>query len=206
MAKSLQALILLALVSFSPLRAEDYVITINGAVKEIGLDKETALTLPDGTSLRITLHRKEILRFTSELFSFEHRSEYQPSRSDLGDGIFQTMLVTPLGTGILVQEYMEMDPTTLVDLMLQEITKEEVEYGYKYSEKAISRTVHGIALNGKQAVTTYPGEEWTRSVLAYGGKDKGVIVVTFIEKDNYGKEMNIIEHLWKSLDLRAIPK
>ena len=83
MKNSPQTLILLMICLFSPVRAEDYVITINGSVRELDLDKETSLILPDGTSLKMTLHRKEVLRFTGDLFSFEHRSKYQPSRSDL---------------------------------------------------------------------------------------------------------------------------
>jgi hypothetical protein len=164
MNKSLQILIIIVIVSFSSLNAEDYVITINGISKEIGLDKETILILPDGTSLNLTLHQKEYLLFTGDFFSFEHKNEYKANRNDLGDGVFQTMIATPLGTGILVQEYMQMNPTHLVDFMLNELTKEEVDYGYEYSEEKVSKKVGDITFTGKQAVTTYPGEEWTRIV------------------------------------------
>ncbi len=201
MKNSLQILILLMIVSLSLPRAEDYVITINGISKEIGLDKETTLILPDGTSLNLTLHQKEYLLFTGDFFSFEHKNEYKPNRNDLGDGVFQTMIATPLGTGILVQEYMQMNPTHLVDLMLNELTKEEVDYGYKYSEEKVSKKVGDVTFIGKQAVTTYPGEEWTRSVLAYGWKDKGILIITFIEKDNYKNERELIEHLWESFKI-----
>lgn len=201
MKNSLQILILLMIVSLSLPRAEDYVITINGISKEIGLDKETTLILPDGTSLNLTLHQKEYLLFTGDFFSFEHKNEYKPNRNDLGDGVFQTMIATPLGTGILVQEYMQMNPTHLVDFMLNELTKEEVDYGYKYSEEKVSKKVGDVTFTGKQAVTTYPGEEWTRSVLAYGWKDKGILIITFIEKDNYENEKELIEHLWESFEI-----
>jgi len=202
MTKSLQILILLLIISFSPLRAEDYIITINGTSKEIGLDQETTLVLLDGTSLKLILQQKEYLRFNGDLFSFEHKSKYKPNRNDLGDGVFQTMIFTPLGTGVLVQEYIQMNPINLVDMMLNELTKEEVEYGYKYSEKAVTKKAGDIRFNGKQAVTTYPGKEWTRSVLAYGEKDKGILIVTMIERDNYKTERDLIEHLWKSIELK----
>lgn len=203
MKKLLQTVITLLVVSVSTLGAADYVITINGISKEISLDRETTIVLPDGTSLKLTLRQKEYLRFVGDLFSFEHKNKYKPNRNSLGDGIFQTMIVTPSGTGIIVQEYKVMNPTGLIDFMLKEITKEEVEYGYKYSEKMIKKKVGEITFKGKQAVTTYPGEEWTRCVLAYGGKDKGIIIVTFIEKDNYEKDKHLIEHLWKSIVLKA---
>ena len=96
MKRSLQLLILLMIASFSPLRAEDYIITINGISQEIGLDQETTLILPDGASLRLTLHQKEYLRFVGDLISFEHKSKYKPNRTDLGNGVFQTMIATLL--------------------------------------------------------------------------------------------------------------
>ena len=202
MIKFLQILILLTIVSFSPLRAEDYIITINGTSKELGLDQETTLVLPEGISLKLILQQKEYLRFKGDLFSFEHKSKYKPNRDDLGDGVFQTMILTPLGTGVLVQEYIQMNPINLVDMMLNELTKEEVDYGYKYNEKAVTKKVGDIRFNGKQAVTTYPGTEWTRSVLAYGSKDRGILIVTLIERDNYNTERDLIEHLWKSIELK----
>jgi hypothetical protein len=86
-------------------------------------------------------------------------------------------------------------------MMINELTKEEVDYGYKFTEEKVSRKVGGAEFSGKRAKTSYPGEEWTRTVLARGGKDKGLLVVTFIEKENYEKENNLIEHLWESLEL-----
>jgi len=80
MTKSPLILILLLIVSFSSLRAEDYIITINGTSKELGLDQETTLVLPDGTSLRLLLQQKEYSRFNGDLFSFEHKSKYKTER------------------------------------------------------------------------------------------------------------------------------
>lgn len=184
--------------------AEDYVLTINGRAMDIDLNQKTQFILPDGSKLELFLEMKEYLRFKSNLFSFEHKSEYKPNRKDLGDGVFQTMIVTPLGSGILIQEYMEMDPGGLIDLMLKELTKEEVEYGYTYKENAVKREVGRAKLSGKQAITSYRGEEWIRDVLSYGGKDRGILVITFIEKDNYETEMVIIEDLWRTLQLHGM--
>lgn len=184
--------------------AEDYVLTINGRAMDIDLNQKTQFILPDGSKLELFLEMKEYLRFKSNLFSFEHKSEYKPNRNDLGDGVFQTMIVTPLGSGILIQEYMEMDPGGLIDLMLKELTKEEVEYGYTYKENAVKREVGRAKLSGKQAITSYRGEEWIRDVLSYGGKDRGILVITFIEKDNYETEMVIIEDLWRTLQLHGM--
>jgi len=205
MIRTIQTLILLTVATINSTQAADFVITINGVSQEIDLAQEVNLILPDQTSLKVTLHQKEYLRFSGDLFSFEHKSNVRPSRQDLGDGIFQTIIVTPLGTGLIVQEYTQMNPINLIDLMLNEVTKEEVDYGYKYSEKTVTEKVDGITFKGKQAVTSYPGEEWIRSVLAYGKKDKGVLILTFIEKENYESEKLLIEDLWKSIKIDLKP-
>lgn len=200
----LKVFIILSIFVPATAMAEDYVLTINGRAMDIDLNQKTQFILPDGSKLELFLEMKEYLRFKSNLFSFEHKSEYKPNRNDLGDGVFQTMIVTPLGSGILIQEYMEMDPGGLIDLMLKELTKEEVEYGYTYKENAVKREVGRAKLSGKQAITSYRGEEWIRDVLSYGGKDRGILVITFIEKDNYETEMVIIEDLWRTLQLHGM--
>lgn len=181
--------------------AGDYVLTINGKDHELDLEQETTVKLADGTELKLNLKQKEYLEFKADLFAFEHKNQFRPNRTDLGDGLLQTAIMTPMGTGILVQEYKQMDPSSLIDMMVKELTKEEVEYGYKLKEVSISKKVGDAEFKGKKAITTYTGEEWTRSVLAYGKKDKGLLIVTFIEKDNYEKEKHLIDQLWKSIKL-----
>jgi len=179
----------------------DYAITINGKSQDIDLDRKTTMVLPDGTTLYITLQQKEYLRFSGKLFSFEHKNRYKPNRNDLGEGNFQTSIVTPLGTGIIIQEYTRASPDGLVDVMLKELSKEEVDYGYTYREKKVERKVGGGVMRGKQAVTALPEEEWTRTVLSFSKGGKGVLVMTFIERDNYVSEKALIEHMWQTLEL-----
>ena len=181
--------------------AQDYIITVDGTATEIGLDEPATLRLPDGRTLELELRQKEHVRFSSDMFSFEHRSEYKAARTNLDEGIRQTTIITALGTGVLLQEYEGLNPSTLIDLMLSELTKEEVEYGYEYSESAAERAVDGVQFAGKRAITTSTTEEWTREVLAYGAKDRGLLIVTFIEKESDGSERQLIEQLWQTLEL-----
>ena len=51
-------------------RSEDFIITVNGVTKEMNLDQEQILDLPNGTALKIKINQKEVLRFASSLFSF----------------------------------------------------------------------------------------------------------------------------------------
>ena len=202
MIKYVQLLTVLIILMASAASAENYVITINGTSHDLDLDQKTKVTLPDGTPLKLTLHMKEYLRFSGDMFTFEHKNHYKPGRTDLGSGVFQTMIVTSIGTGIIIQEYQNLNPTHLVDLILKELTKEEIEYGYKYKEKVFHKKVGKHVLAGKQAVTTYQGEEWTRSILSYGARDSGMLIITFIEKDNYDQEKEMLENFWASLEIK----
>lgn len=194
-------IVLICLVSSTTAWGQNYLLTINGTEQAIDLDQPTTLQLADGTSIEVLLRQKEFLRYRGDLFSFECKNLLKPSTTDLGDGIKQTMVVSPLGTGVIVQEYSSINPSYLIDLMLKQLTQEEVGVGYKYEEAAIDRKVGDISLTGKQAVTTADDEEWTRCVLAGGNEKKGVLIVTFAEKDNQEADKGIIDHFWKSLEL-----
>ena len=197
-----RAIMFLMMLSAPICVASDFIVMINGVSKEIDLDEETSLVLPDGTALTLILRQKEYLRFESEMFSFEHRNQYKPNRTDLGDGILQTAIASPSGTAMLVQEYDQMNSVLLVDIMLKELTKEEVEYGYKYSEAPIEKEIDGVLFRGKRAVTSYRQAEWTRIVLGYGVKDRGILVVTAIEKDRPEEDKELIDHLLKTMRVK----
>ena len=181
--------------------AQDYVLTVNGSSQQLDLNEETQIVLSDGMTLNVILTQQEFLSFESDSFRFKHHNAYKPSRTDLGDGILQTMFATPTGTGILVQEYDSMNPSGLIDLMLHELSKEEIEYGYSYEERPIKRKAGGMTFIGKEAVTSYKGDEWTRQALSAGTKDQGLLVITFIEKSNYVKESDVIDKMWETLEV-----
>lgn len=189
-------LLLSSAVSFA---GENYEIEINGHTYGIELDKEKHLALPDGVKLRIKLSLKEYIDFESQLFSFSHKNIHKPSKSDLGNGVYQTLIATPRGTVLVIQEYTTMDPSGLVDGMLKEVTKEKIEYGYKYEEKEVVKTMGNIELKGKEAIATYKQHHWTYTVYSYGGKDVGIAVVTMILESNADKDKHLINDFWKTL-------
>jgi hypothetical protein len=181
---------------------ENYTLEINGQIYDIGLDEVKKVVLSGGTELKLKLTLKDYINFESQIFSFSHTNAYRPNKTDLGDGVYQTVIMTSLGTGIIIQEYTTMDPSTLIDMMLKELTKEEIEYGYKYEEKEIAKMVGNKKLKGKEAVTTYKDEKWTRSVYSFGQKDSGILVITFIEQENFKAEKKVIDDFWTSLEIK----
>jgi hypothetical protein len=181
---------------------EDYTLEINGQVYDIGLDKVKKVVLPGGTELKIKLTLKDYINFESQIFSFSHINAYRPNKTDLGNGVYQTVIMTSLGTGIIIQEYSTMDPSTLIDMMLKELTEEEMEYRYTYEEKEIAKMVGNKKLKGKEAVTTYKDAKWTKCVYSFGKKDTGILIITFIERENFEAEKKTINDFWKSLEIK----
>ena len=86
--------------------------------------------------------------------------------------------------------------------MLQELTKEQVSYGYKMQKMTYSKTLKdGKKLDGKKAVLKYKDEEEYWCVLAHGKKASGFLVITKIDKENFDAEKNIIDLMWETLKI-----
>jgi len=179
--------------------AGNYILTVEGKKHEVDVGKPTIIELRDGKSIVVTLEKKAVVSFTSENFSFDHPSGVTPSRSDLGDGIHQTMMSTPLGTAVIIQEYANMDPSGLVDMMVNELTKEEKRYGYKISmSPAEMKLANGIVVKGKKVDAEYRGEQSTRHVLCHSIRDAGILVITVVDKEAPPEDQIMIETFWKT--------
>jgi hypothetical protein len=178
----------------------DYTLTVDGTGFDIDLGKPRDAKLPDGRSFRVRAAKKPIITFRADAFCFDHPSRLSPSRTGLGEGIFQTVMSSPLGTLVMVQEYTSLDPSGIVDVMLNELLKEELHYGYKITRsEATQALADGTVLTGRKAVSTYKDTEYTRHVLAYSGKDAGILVITMIEKAAPPEDAQILEVFWKTL-------
>jgi hypothetical protein len=182
--------------------AGNYILTIDGKKYEVDLDKKTTIMLFDGKKIQVSLEKKAIISFETKNFSFDHPGNITPSRKDVSDGIFQTTMTSPLGTLVLVQEYENIDPASTVDTMLNELTKEEKQYGYKITNSpAEVKLVGGKALKGKKSIAIYKGKETTRYVLCYSIRDGGVMVIIQINKDAPSEDRAMIDLFWRTFKL-----
>jgi hypothetical protein len=184
------------------LAQEGYTLTIDGTSYPIGLDSPADIVLPDGSSMTLLLLQDEFTSYGTETFSFLHKSSYKPARIDIGPGIFQTAILTPLGTGVIIQEYSSLNPASLIGLMLNEVTKEERDYGYDYEESEVSQEVGDKVVSGRQAITTYKDETWIRSVYAYGTRDSGLLILTMVQKAHLPREGALLDDFWRTLEIK----
>jgi hypothetical protein len=165
------------------------------------LDKDTKIKI-GGKYVPVKLVQKDVLAFKSGNFSFEYPRQYSPSRSDLGSGIFQTAMMTPLGSLVMIQEYLNLNPSSLIDLMANELTKEEREYGYKIESSSASMTLsNGKILSGKVVTSKYKGSDIKRFIYAYGAKDSGLLIVTQVDYEVEPDAAALIAMVLESLNI-----
>ena len=181
--------------------AGNYVLTIDKKGYDISLGEELQIQLDD-RSVSVSIIQKDNLIFKTDSFSFEYPKIYSPSTADLGGGIIQTTMFTPLGAGVVVQEYTNMDPSHLIELMISEITKEEREYGYKIKSKKTSMTLSdGTILNGKVVTSKYKGSDIKRVFYTYSARDAGLFIMTQIDFDVASSDKSVIDKVIKTFSI-----
>lgn len=182
--------------------AGGYVLDIAGKQAELDLDQDTQITLDDGRQVKVRLVRKAEQTFRDRGMSFDHPATVQPTASDVDKRVRQIMMVSANGNGVLVQRYEGVDPTALIDIMVSEMTDEEVAAGYQRKISAASRTLaDGSELKGKLARTESSGESWDRYILATGGSKGGYLVISMMEDSREAADVAMLQKFWKSLKL-----
>lgn len=169
---------------------------------EVGINPGDALdvTLKDGRKVSVELQRSESVTFTGGKFSFDHDGKFTVAKTDLGGGVQQYALMTPIGTGIIVQEYKGLNPTGITDFVLQQMVQESISGGAKVTKETTQRTLPGgIVLKGVKAETTTDNDVMDYEIVATGRPEGGVLVATFLNKENIPKEGAILSKLWSSL-------
>lgn len=175
-------------------------LTVDGV--ELGINPGDTLdvTTKDGRKISVELQRSETVTFSGSKFSFDHDGKFSVARTDLGSGVQQYALMTPIGTGIIVQEYKKLNPAGLTDFVLQQMVQESVSAGAKIKKEATQRTLSdGRALKGVKAETTTENDVMEYEVVAAGKPSGGVLVVTIVNKENIPTEGGIFDKLWSSL-------
>lgn len=194
------AIVCMACLVCTPVIAGNYILNLDGHRYDLDLGKPATIRLPDGHRAHVRLVKKAILPYKWKDFSFEYPGKLSPISKDLGDGTYQTNIITPSGSVILIQEYTRTSPCFLVDRMLTELTKDEVKAGYKITRGlATQKLASGTLLKGRMAVSRSGDSEYTRHVLCYAGHGSGMLIVTQYEKSRPQEDRNMIDTFWRSL-------
>jgi hypothetical protein len=179
---------------------QDYSLTIDGQTILMGLDKPSQITI-GGKAYPVVLKQKDTLTYANKLYTFSYLKDFKVNKKELGNDIDQVMLMTAEGSGVLIQQYQTMSPTALNELMLTELTKESISYGYEMVRKDYDRTLaSGQKVRVCRAELTYKDDKNIYEIATYGGKDEGVLIMSMVMDEEMGSQgRTIIDLMWKSL-------
>lgn len=180
----------------------NYIVIINSDSIPVDLNGSFEYKPKSKQPLTIKVIQPEILTYSDDMISFQYNKALSVSNSRIDEGIEQCMIMRSTGNGFMVQKYTTLDPSSLTRLMLNEITKESINYGYQKTEEDFKKTLKsGQTIEGIKAVLTYKGERETYTVATYGQKDEGIILVTMLLNEDYAEDKAIIDLFLDTLTL-----
>ena len=192
--------ILLCLLVKAAFAQENYVIQLGNKSYNVSLDSTYQL-LVDGKKINFALKQKDTLTFKDSSFSFSYLKGYQYSKTNINNAADQYAIITAAGNGYMIQKYSTMNPSMLNELMLQEVTKESLGYGFAMKRENYQRKLKsGQTINVTKAVLTYKDDVNTYEVASLGGKDEGLLVVVIDSGLKEGEEgRKLIKLMWETL-------
>ncbi len=179
---------------------EDYIIQIGDKILEVKLDQQYEISV-NKEKINFTISAKDTLLYKDSNFSFNYSKEFKVSKMNVDLGIDQYVLMTAEGSGIIIQKYSSMNPTMLNEMMLNEVTKESVNYGFELKREDYERKLEsGETIQIDKAVLTYKDETNTYEITSIGKKDEGIMIITMIMGENSGNQgENMINLMWNTL-------
>jgi len=182
---------------------EDYTLRINDTSLRISLDKKYELNV-NGKKLVVLLSSNDTLAYDDNILSFRYPKGFNVSKSKIDEGIEQIMIISAEGSGILLQKYSTLNPSMLNEMMLSEVTKESINYGYVLKREDYQKTIKpGQKINVDKAVLKYKDEVKIYEIATIGKKDEGVLIMTMrMDDDKNSPGQKLIDLMWATLVLK----
>lgn len=180
----------------------NYIVIINNDSIHVDLNNDLSYKTTSGEELTISVIQPDILTYSDDMISFSYDKSLSVSNTEIGEGIEQCMIVKSTGNGFMVQKYRMMNPNSLAQLMLNELIKESISYGYTKTEKKFKKKLKsGELIEGIQATLTYKGDEEIYTVATYGGKDEGIMILTMLLNKDFLEDQEIIDLFLETLSI-----
>ncbi|RJT39284.1 hypothetical protein D3227_13865 [Mesorhizobium waimense] len=187
-------------------RADDlkaFKLTIDGVVVDIDPGEDVNVSLPGGKTSKVRIDRNDFATFSGATFSFVHPSNISITKSDLSDSITQYLMASALGTIVVVQEYDKMNPVSLNQLMLQEMTRESVQAGGTLTQETTTRKLaDGKELTGIKATVKTRTDSADFEIVGFGLADQGLLFITRIGDQDVATEKPLIDKFWEDLKVK----
>ena len=180
----------------------NYLVIINNDSINIKLNNNVQYKTTSGEKLTIRVIQPDMLTYSDDFISFKYNKSLSFSNTKIDKGIEQCMIMKSTGNGFIVQKYKTINPSNLTQLMLNELIKESISYGYSKKEKKFKRKlISGQTIKGVQVTLKYKEEKQVFTVATYGEKDKGILVVTMLLNDDFKEDQEIIKLFLKTLSI-----
>ena|ERR1700730_18281641 len=188
---------------FKAIGQEDYKITINDTSLKFSLDKKYELMV-NGKKLVFMVSSNDSLAYDDNLIGFLYPKGLNLSRTQLEGGVEQITIISAEGSGLIIQRYSAVSSVNLNELMLNEVTKESISYGFvlnreDYKKMLKSRQKIDVA----KAVLKHKDETNIFEVTSIVKKDKEVLIMTMKmddKKDSQGQKL--IDMMWRTLVIK----
>jgi hypothetical protein len=196
-------LLCLLVTSASTIAQKDYSLIIDGKPVHLNLNENNVVKIGN-TDYQLMLKMNDTLTYENQLFKLKHFKELKPSKTELDKDIDQVALMNAEGAGVIVQSYYSMDPSTLNETMMNEMTKESISYGFKAKRETYQRKLaSGEQVTVSRAILTYKDETNIYEVASYGKKDEGFILVTLkMDDDKETPGQKLIDLFWKTFEIK----
>lgn len=180
----------------------NYVIILNNDSVFINLDETKHYTTKSGENIKVELVQPKILTYADNMISFKYESSLNVSNTQLDEGIEQCLLMKSTGNGFLVQKYSTIDPSSMTEFMITELTKESIGYGYQRTDENFEKKLlSGETLKGLKVTLSFEDEKQVYTVATYGENDHGILVLTMYLNSDYD-DMEIINLFLNTLQLK----
>jgi hypothetical protein len=185
---------------FEGICQDDYTLNLDGTNMKISLDKKYEVMV-NGKKVVFEVKANDTLHYSDNFISFKYPKGFNITKTQLGEGIDQLMIATAEGSGIIIQKYSTLNPGLLNEMMMSEVTKESVGYGYVMKREDYAKTLKsGQKIEIDKAVLTYKDETNIYEIASIGKKDEGVLIMTMrMDNNQTGQGVKLIDLMWKTL-------
>jgi hypothetical protein len=181
----------------------DYVLTLDGVEHALTLDTAVTVKLKSGQEVPIILKKREFGRFAKGDLSFEFPGTYSVASTPVDDDITQHIVVTGLGTMMLVQHYEKNIPSGILTLMFDEMVEEPKALGLKIDRTDLHRTIaNGQIVDGVKAFYRGKDDEVSIEIVTAKASKGGFLILTMHDNFTAPEEKQMIERFWQSLNIQ----
>ena len=187
--------------SLKAVSQEDFVIRINDTLINVALDKSYNINLK-GTKFNFKVSSKDTLTYKNTFYSVLYPKGFRVSHSKLDADIEQISILTVESSGLIIQKYESVNPTSLNEIIMTEMTKESISYGFVSKRSSYKRRLKsGQEIEVTRAELRFKDDVDVYEVASIGKNNKGIIIITMRMDESNPEAQNLIDLMWQSLKI-----